>query len=90
MKDKRLKYLSSMLPEGPEDKSCALHLLPCAIDFVRERDTEFGMAPLQKCLKAGYADVVKVMDAMLALCVIEIAAENPRRYKRLAQKEELE
>ena len=50
MKDEGLEYLLSILPPGP-DKSCALHLLPRVLDFVRERDGEFGTAQMQKHLK---------------------------------------
>lgn len=71
------------------NKKCALHLLPSALDFVRERDTEFGTVDIQKFLKAGYGKVVKVMDAMLALCVIEVTEEKPRKYKRLCTKDEI-
>ena len=85
MKDEGFEYLLSILPPGP-DKSCALHLLPRALDFVRERDAEFDTADIQKFLKAGYGKVVKVIDAMIALCVIEVTEEKPRKYKRLAYK----
>lgn len=88
MKDEGLEYLLSILPPGP-DKSCALHLLPRALDFVRERDTEFRTVDIQKFLKAGYGKVVKVIDAMIALCVIEITEERPRKYKRLCTKDEI-
>lgn len=88
MKDEEFEYLMSVLPAGP-DKSCALNLLPRALDFVRERDTEFGTADIQKFLKAGYGKVVKVIDAMIALCVIEITEERPRKYKRLCTKDEI-
>ena len=51
MKDEGFEYLLSILPPGP-DKSCALHLLPRALDFVRERDSEFGTAQIiQKALR---------------------------------------
>lgn len=88
MKDEGFEYLLSILPPGP-DKSCALHLLPRALDFVRERDTEFDTADIQKFLKAGYGKVVKVIDAMIALCVIEVAEEKPRKYKRICEKSEI-
>ena len=78
MKDEEFEYLMSVLPAGP-DKSCALNLLPRALDFVRERDTEFRTVDIQKHLKAEYAKVVKVIDAMLALCVLEITKESPRK-----------
>ena len=86
MKDEGLEYLLSILPPGP-DKSCALHLLPRALDFVRERDTEFGTAQMQKHLKkTGYGKTVKILDALVALCVIEVVEEKPIKYKRLANK----
>ena len=89
MKDEGLEYLLSILPPGP-DKSCALNLLPRALDFVRERDTEFDTADIQKFLKAGYGNVVKVIDAMIALCVIEVIEEKPIKYKRLCEKSEIQ
>lgn len=86
MKDEGLEYLLSILPPGP-DKSCALHLLPRALDFVRERDGEFGTAQMQKHLKTtGYGKTVKILDALVALCVIEVVEEKPIKYKRLAYK----
>ena len=47
MKDEGFEYLLSILPPGP-GKSCALHLLPRALDFVRARGGEFGTAQMQK------------------------------------------
>ena len=85
MKDEGLEYLLSILPPGP-DKSCALHLLPRALDFVRGRDSEFGTAQMQKHLKTGYGKTVKILDALVALCVIEALEEKPIKYKRLAYK----
>jgi hypothetical protein len=88
MQDEEFEYLMSMLPAEP-DKTCALHLLPRALDFVRGRDTEFGTVDIQKHLKAGYGKVVKVIDAMIALCVIEVTEEKPRKYKRICEKDEI-
>ena len=88
MKDEGLEYLTSVLPAGP-DKSCALNLLPRALDFVCERDTEFDTADIQKFLKAGYGKVVKVIDALVAMCVIEVVEEKPIKYKRLCEKSEI-
>ena len=85
MKDEVFEYLSSILPPEP-DKSCALHLLPRALDFVRERDSEFGTAQMQKYLKTGYGKTVKILDALVALCVIEVVEEKPIKYKRLTYK----
>ena len=85
MKDEGLEYLLSILPPGP-DKNCALHLLPRALDFVRDRDGEFGTAQMQKHLKTGYGKTVKILDALVALCVIEVVEEKPIKYKRLAYK----
>ena len=88
MKDEGLEYLLSILPPGP-DKSCALHLLPRALDFVRERDGEFGTAQMQKYLKTGYGKTVKILDALVALCVLEVVEEKPIKYKRLCEKSEI-
>jgi hypothetical protein len=88
MKDEGLEYLLSILPPGP-DKSCALHLLPRALDFVRERDSEFGTAQMQKHLKTGYGKTVKILDALIALCVLEVVEEKPIKYKRLCEKSEI-
>ena len=88
MKDEGLEYLLSILPPGP-DKSCVLHLLPRALDFVRERDSEFGTAQMQKHLKTGYGKTVKILDALIALCVIEVVEERPIKYKRLCEKSEI-
>ena len=85
MKDEGLEYLLSILPPGP-DKSYALHLLPRSLDFVREMDTEFGTAQMQKHLKTGYGKTVKILDALVALCVLEVVEEKPIKYKRLAYK----
>ena len=79
MKDK----VSESLLQGKAEKRCALSLLPRALDFVRVRDTEFLTSELQKILGAGYGQTVKVIDAMIALCIIEVASEGPRRYKRV-------
>ena len=78
-----------MFPSEPNRK-CALHLLLSALDFVRERDSEFGTAQMQKRLKAGYGQTVKVIDALIALCVIEIVEEKPRKYRRLCEKNEIQ
>ena len=85
MKDEGFEYLSSILPPEP-DKSCALHLLSRALDFVRARAGEFGTAQMQKHLKTGYGKTVKILDALVALCVIEALEEKPIKYKRLAYK----
>ena len=58
MKDEGLEYLLSILPPGP-DKSCALHLLPRALDFVRARGGEFGTAQMQKRHTASGGDFKK-------------------------------
>ena len=88
MKDEGFEYLISVLPAEP-DKTCALNLLPRALDFVRERDTEFGTVDIQKFLKAGYGKVVQILDALVALCVIEVVEEKPIKYKRLCEKSEI-
>ena len=41
---------------------------------------------MQKYLKTGYGKTVKILDALVALCVIEVVEEKPIKYKRLAYK----
>ena len=81
--------LLSILPPGP-NKSCALRLLPRALDFVRERGDEFVTAQMQKHLQTGYGKTVKILDALVALCVIEVVEEKPMKYKRICEKSEIE
>jgi hypothetical protein len=90
MKDEGFEYLMSVLPAGP-DKSCALNLLPCALDFIRENEA-FHTANLQRLLHTGYSRVIKVIDALLALGIIEIAdeKERPIRYVRAVLPEQLD
>ena len=87
MKDEGFEYLLSVLPPRP-DKSCALHLLPRALGFVRERDSEFGTAQMQKHLKTGYGKTVKILDALVTLCVLQVVEEKPIKYRRLCEKSE--
>jgi hypothetical protein len=44
---------------------------------------------MQKHLKTGYGKTVKILDALVALCVIEIVEEKPIKYKRLCEKSEI-
>ena len=89
MKNEGLEYLLSTMPDEV-NKGGVLRFLPLALDFVRERDSEFTTADVQKCLKVGFGSTVKLIDAMLALCVIEITEERPRKYKRLCDKNEIQ
>ena len=88
MKDEGLEYLLSILPPGP-DKSCALHLLPRALDFVREKD-EFDTADLQRYLRCRYGNVCQIIDALVALRVIAVTETQPKRYKRVVESSEID
>jgi hypothetical protein len=65
------------------DKSCALNQFMKSIDFVKQTK-EFKMADIQRYLKCGYGTARKVVDALCALCVIEIVDEPLFKYKRIA------
>ena len=62
-----------------------------ALDFIRENET-FHTANLQRFLHTGYSRVIKVVDALLALGIIEIAdeKERPIRYVRAVLPEQLD
>ena len=74
----------AMFP-AEQNKKCALHLLPSALEFLRDTDGEFGTAQIQKHLKTGYGQTVKVIDALVSLDAIEIVKESPRKYKRVCE-----
>lgn len=62
-----------------------------ALDFIRENET-FHTANLQRFLHTGYSKVIKVIDALLSLGIIEIAdeKERPIRYMRDVLPEQLD
>ena len=57
-----------------------------ALDFLRERD-EFKTVELHRHLRCGYSDVCRVIDGLILLKVIEVAGENPRKYRRIDSEE---
>ena len=65
-----------------EDKTCALEQFMEALNFVNENE-EFKLVDLQRYLECGYGTACKVRDALVALCVIEMAEESSRKYKRI-------
>ena len=68
------------------NKECALGQFLKSLDFLRERE-EFKTAQLQGCLKSGYGTVCKVLDALYAICAIEITSGPPHpMYKSLLKK----
>lgn len=65
------------------DKTCALEPFIKALDFVKEKD-EFKTVQLQRYLQCGYGTVCKVLDALCAICAIEIKSGPPHTiYKSL-------
>ena len=69
------------LPQNTE-KTCALMHFTKALEFVNEHEV-FRTLDLHKYLRCGYHSVCQVLDALMALCVIELVEEKPRRFKRL-------
>ena len=68
------------------NKECALGQFLKSLDFLRERE-EFKTAQLQSYLKCGYGTVCKVLDALYAICAIEITSGPPHHiYKSLLKK----
>ena len=74
------KFIVELATE--EDKTCALEQFLQSLDFVKNNE-EFKLVDLQRYLMCGFATVCKVRDALVALCVIEMAEESPRKYKRI-------
>ena len=82
-------YLLGGIPKKNPD--CKLPLFMRALDFIRENET-FHTANLQRFLHTGYSKVIKVIDALLSLGIIEIAdeKERPIRYMRDVLPEQLD
>ena len=74
-------YLLQGIPR--KNPNCKLPLFMRALDFIRENET-FRTANLQRFLRTGYSKVIRVIDALLSLAIIEIAneKERPIRYLR--------
>ena len=91
-----IKERTVELPDGTKEyvveltdepnKECALGQFLKSLDFLRERQ-EFKTAQLQSYLKCGYGTVCKVLDALCAICAIEIISGPPHTiYKSLLKK----
>ena len=65
-----------------EDKTCALEEFLESLDFVKN-NKEFKLVDLQRYLQCRFGVACKVRDALVALCVIEMAEESPRKYRRI-------
>lgn len=57
-----------------------------SLNFLRERD-EFKTVELHRYLRCGYSEVCRVIDGLILLKVIEVAGENPRKYRRIDSEE---
>ena len=74
------KYMVELPDEV--DKTCALTPFFTALEFVKGNE-EFKLVDLQRYLGCRFGTVCKVRDALVALCVIEMAEESPRKYRRI-------
>ena len=92
-----IKEYTVILPDGTKEyvarltdepnKTCALEPFLKSLDFVRETQ-EFKASDLQRHLKCGYGTVLKVIDALCSLCVIENMSGQPHTiYKSLLKGE---
>ena len=81
------------LPDGTKEyvveltdepnKACVLEPFIKSLDFVSKTE-QFKTVQLQRYLQCGYGTVCKVLDALCALCVIEIVSGPPYTiYKSL-------
>lgn len=89
MNDEADECLISALP-AESNTRCVLSLLHSALDFVRKTDTVFETVDIQCFLKSGNSETAKVIDALIVLSVIEVVEEKTRKYRRLADKREIE
>jgi hypothetical protein len=65
------------------DNICKLDWFLESLEFVREIE-EFKTVQLQRYLQCGYGTVCKVLDALCALCAIEVVSGPPYTiYKSL-------
>ena len=84
-----IKEYTRELPDGTKeyvveltdelDNTCKLEWFLESLKFVHEIE-EFKTSDLQRYLKCGYGTVCKVLDALCALCIIEII-EGPPNLK---------
>ena len=84
MKDEGFEFLMAVLPPGP-NKNPVLKEFLTSLSFIRDKKEEFRTVELQRFLRCGYGTVCKVIDALLALCVIETIEERPRKYRCLTE-----
>ena len=63
-------------------KSSALNEFLLALSFIEAREEPFRTLDLQRHLRCGYSTACKVIDALIALCIIEDAKSGvPRKYR---------
>ena len=83
-------YLLQGIPR--KNPNCKLPIFMKSLEFLRENEG-FRTVDLQRFLRTGgYSKVIKVIDALLALGIIEIAdeKERPIRYVRAVLPEQLD
>ena len=82
-------YLLQGIPR--KNPNCKLPIFMKSLDFLRENES-FRTVDLQRFLHTGYSKVIKVIDALLSLGIIEIAdeKERPIRYVRAVLSEQLD
>ena len=82
--DNSIEVKEEFIVELPdeEDKTCALEAFLKSLDFVKENE-EFKLVDLQRYLQCRFGTACKVRDALIVLCVIEMAEGPSRKYRRI-------
>lgn len=74
-------FLETIGFSNEPDKTCALGAFVEALAFVRDNEL-FSTIDMQKTLCCKYTTAIKVIDALLALCVVEKTEQGAYKYQR--------
>ena len=80
-----MKEYTAVFPDK-KNEGCKLGFLLSSLDFLQERE-KFKMSELQRYLMCGYGTVIRVIDALCILGVIDRVGSSPCiEYIRLIEK----
>lgn len=77
-KEYTLDEIVSMLPQEAR-KRCILDKFLSSLTFINAQNS-FKVVDLQRYLKIGYGDVVRIIDALVLLSVIKKSEGTPTKY----------
>ena len=77
-------FLETIGFSNEPDKTCALGAFVEALAFVRDNES-FSTIDMQKTLCCKYTTAIKVIDALLALCVVEKTEQDTHKYQRCVE-----